>query len=438
MLACTLRVALPLCRLARFATRRPHALRDTCPAPRHHTASSTLTLRRPNMSNILQAAIARDKQKERPAPKPAPQASARASQPVIQKAFRSPPQYGVLRNSRPQYPTSADPFTSTSSSQKLLPSPPPSENRGSRHSSSKSSGEKDKLSQVCNNSSAFQDIDSSTTRTTVASSSIASLHDAVYFDMDDFDDDLTLDFDVDEPLIAPALKAAVASLPPAQPCMPPPPSTPKHLDAPDSSAPLPWSSSPIPYRQQAASRLPAKIYSQDSITLEKRAKQQAVAPAAVVQPQPREEPPSRLTKPSRRIPWLAKQEEDFCEVVMEKTKTTTSDRSTKVSSERVTREAANKHKTPLKGPSMPWDMSASAVKASRNVIRVQKRSVSTLAGDDLEGPLKKVKPDQPAPMFLSEEQRRVIHMVRDMNKSVFFTGSAGQYPHTASIGVSNP
>ena len=115
---------------------------------------------------------------------------------------------------------------------------------------------------------------------------------------------------------------------------------------------------------------------------------------------------------------------------MERTKKPSSDRSTKVSTEGVTRDTVNKHRTPLKARSMPWDMSASAIKTNRQGIKGQKRLMSTLAGDDLEGPLKKVKPDQPAPIFLSDEQWRVIHMVRDMNKSVFFTGSAGEYPPT--------
>lgn len=77
---------------------------------------------------------------------------------------------------------------------------------------------------------------------------------------------------------------------------------------------------------------------------------------------------------------------------------------------------------------MPWETTASAVKAAQQEYKVKstvlKRSNSKAVDSDIAPVVKKHK-EQVAPVFLSEEQQRVIDLVLSSGKSVFFTGSAG-------------
>ncbi|KAF8465260.1 hypothetical protein BDZ91DRAFT_232719 [Kalaharituber pfeilii] len=256
---------------------------------------------------------------------------------------------------------------------------------------------------------------------------MSSLHEAVYFDENDLDDDLSLDFDVDEPLIAPALKAAVASIPPAagsQELKPPPPSN----NVPDSSAPLPWSSSPIRQFQP----MPAPTQPSTEVYLQEAVSQMAAKPstgvfststdAGIAQDKP------KGTFSRRRIPWLEKTEEKYSEVSEKSNRPSAKIRER----ERRPKTGANAPETPHKAPNMPWNATASALKVQRQEHRgkvaVQKRSASTVTGGNEPDNLKAKKQEQPAAIFLSEEQRRVITLVKDHEKSVFFTGSAGLLP----------
>lgn len=95
--------------------------------------------------------------------------------------------------------------------------------------------------------------------------------------------------------------------------------------------------------------------------------------------------------------------------------------------------------TPEKGPNMPWNATLSAHKAKKQELKVkgaiQKRSLSTQAGDP--GVCGKKRPMQPAKIFLSEEQKRVIDIVLKQGKSVFFTGSAGELTNFLSTSCAN-
>ena len=242
---------------------------------------------------------------------------------------------------------------------------------------------------------------------------MAALHDAVYFDEADFDDDCDLDFDTTEPIIYPSLAAAAATLPT------PPPQTDKsspqsfappkpvqqddyddlefaprplvnsrlqlqqHTNDPlGSSQPLPWSSSPAEHFEPPKPRAP-------------------VVEEEVVRPK---------RKKARALPWRAEKE---IEIVV--TKTT----SRKVEARKISSGA------------MPWNDSFSNVEAGRkearkrNTANQQKRSIATIAGDREDTKRAKKGSEPVAKIFLSDEQSRVIDLVMSSKQSVFFTGSAG-------------
>ncbi|KAJ5812728.1 DNA helicase PIF1 ATP-dependent [Penicillium robsamsonii] len=205
----------------------------------------------------------------------------------------------------------------------------------------------------------------------VAESSLGSLHNAVYFDENDFDDDL----DLDEPqqLIAPSVAGSTISKTVTYPSLdtssrigqsvyvnenladvnyPDLPSISQETVAPPSSMQLPWSSSPPAHFQ----------------------------------------PPAR--KP-RTLPWTKEEEEP---------------REDKKESF-VTRKRSK--------PAEPWNKSESTIKAEQKELRQEYKKTQKSDG----------KPKQPnskiATVFLSDEQRAVLDAVVDRGKSMFFTGSAG-------------
>lgn len=217
-------------------------------------------------------------------------------------------------------------------------------------------------------------------------STLSSLHSAVYFDENDFDDDDELDLESPDPFPTmsstpstqssfkyPALKQSFGSSTSSQTKMPErtevpavpriesdikypdlPPVPANEMPAPDnvpsSSIPLPWSSSP---------------------------------------------PSHMLPPPKRRtLPWLKNEGE----------------------------EAKNEPVTPARSkPAYPWNKTMSAVKEEQKELRRQNKKRQQVEG--------KTRVHQPrqrvASLFLSDEQRGVLEAVVDKGKSIFFTGSAG-------------
>jgi hypothetical protein len=305
---------------------------------------------------------------------------------------------------------------------------PPTHNVHRPTESSSTSSQKRQISSglasVFNPNSAFQEnIPPPVDLGSPPPNSMQSLHGAFWFDEADFDDECDLHFEISEPIINPALSAAAAALPTPpdslksqptfqKPPPPPPPPVPPARRAkdtyddldfgsrlpglkplspriPDSSQPLPWSSSPPAHLE------PPKRRSD-----------------------PVEEAPPQAKK-RRTIPWAAKTEVE----------------------EEVPVPVANAKKPASKiGPSrripsdsMPWNDSFSNVEAGRkearkrNSAKQQKRSLTTMT-DDPELTRKVKKGREPiAKIFLSEEQRRVVDLVANGGQSVFFTGSAGGY-----------
>jgi ATP-dependent DNA helicase PIF1 len=77
---------------------------------------------------------------------------------------------------------------------------------------------------------------------------------------------------------------------------------------------------------------------------------------------------------------------------------------------------------------IPWNTTASAVKQQQQSHREMVKAKSkTNKGteEEVETALKKKKKDAVPRMFLSEEQQHVLNLVTESKKSVFFTGSAG-------------
>jgi ATP-dependent DNA helicase PIF1 len=212
--------------------------------------------------------------------------------------------------------------------------------------------------------------------TNTGSSALGSLHSGVYFDENDFDDDLDLDIDEPLPFIAPPTtttsKPDPVSYPdleilPAKPSKPIvaarktspsdinypdlPPNSQEHA-APPSSMPLPWSSSP-----------PAHF-----------------------QPPP---------KP-RNLPWLKETKEEHAQ------------------------QPKKSLATPKRQkPAEFWNKSASAIKDEQKELR---RESKKSQNDD--AAKSKITPKVPG-VFLSDEQRGVVEAVVERGKSIFFTGSAG-------------
>lgn len=73
--------------------------------------------------------------------------------------------------------------------------------------------------------------------------------------------------------------------------------------------------------------------------------------------------------------------------------------------------------------SYPWNTTASAFKAEQKKMRQDQRKQAKTIDRPGKGP-KRAK-ETVSPVFLSEEQKQVLHLVADVGKSVFFTGPAG-------------
>ena len=352
----------------------------------------------------------------------------------IQSAFRgsqtqrsgflgSGGQSGALKNGRPQVElfTAPKPEFPSQSASNATNSQLFSSERGTR------------LLRTLSNDTAFQENSPPLGVPSMSSSIMNSLHAAVYFDENDFDDDidLSLDFNVDEPLIPQDLKAAAAYIPPSSnPALHKPARTTQEKDAPGSSAPLPWSSSPVRHVQpMAAPRRPTgKVFSQEAVSQMNAASTRTISSiatsASVKQVQHKSVPGE---KPKRRLPWLHQSEEVHAEEEPE----------AKRSRGRKPREPGKPPlapETPHKRPSMPWDTTASAAKVARQDFKGKTRSISSKAeGAELENVIRKQQEERLHSIFLSEEQQRVIDLVTLSETSVFFTGSAGPYSiHTYS------
>lgn len=235
-----------------------------------------------------------------------------------------------------------------------------------------------------------------------------------HFDPDDFDDDSELDLDVEYPQALPALISPRQPLqtltanraqnaPSISQSKQP---APEQFAAPQSSAQT-WSSSPLAHKltpPRAANRQFGHVV--HPATVDASLQQSS---GASIDDNPR--PAKRRT-----VPWSKSREAD-AEVDGKKALPfTRTGFSGKIDS------------TPAqKSKSMPWDTTASAIKEQQKAFKLQKKMARDDASalEDVQDIVKSTSRSRPAPIFLSEEQKKVLELVINKKKSVFFTGSAG-------------
>lgn len=252
-------------------------------------------------------------------------------------------------------------------------------------------------------------------------SSLSALHEAVYFDEADFEDDNDLDFDIPEPPINRVLKAAAASAELAH--LPPTPDEPRmqsnsaaniHPPLSSQSAPLPWSSSPVEHHSTRQR-----------------------PPDRGLQPKNKEHLPSVEefddVKPTkrRRLPWkkgddgVKAENKAEAEPITENQGLRDIEAKIHGSHQRGTKESSSR--------SLPFNDAQSFKNAQKDLRRRngQKRSMSTTVTNPVDDLPRKRGAEPLAKIFLTEEQRHILKIVKE-GKSVFFTGSAGEHRISAT------
>ena len=226
------------------------------------------------------------------------------------------------------------------------------------------------------------------TSTTLDPGRLGKLNSSVFFDEDDFDDDI----DLNDELSSAPLPGASATTNSTRYESVPSMTTGTAAHTPASSAPLPWSSSPISH---ATMKPPAVKSRLQSPPLKTQLNAVKVEQAKSL-PKVKEGNNSKR----RKLPW-PEVEADY----MHKTSKHTS------------------HSTPLpkKELDVTWNKTASAVKEEQKEMRRQKRKEADLDTKKVV----QVGRKNIATVFLSDEQRHVCNLVAEKKQSVFFTGSAG-------------
>jgi ATP-dependent DNA helicase PIF1 len=235
-------------------------------------------------------------------------------------------------------------------------------------------------------------------------SGLGALHEAVYFDENDFDDDDILELGDGADLLEtaatkltrPAPNASKISPLDSPPPLPAPVASARDAVPPPSSVPLPWSSSP-PTHYLPPKRRTLPWLQQDS------------PPAAV----PRN-PDVRQNHDAKRRQRTSKTQETKQETKQD----TKPDVPVKANRKPKSIPAET---PPAKQPVYPWNTTMSAVKAEQRELRKQQKQLRTSTPkDQTRKPREKV-----LKMFLSDEQRHVLDVIVNDGASVFFTGSAG-------------
>ena len=230
---------------------------------------------------------------------------------------------------------------------------------------------------------------------------VSKLHEGVFWDENDFVDDADLDLDGDDDppinIVPPQIKY---------------PTLPALDNTPSSGIPLPWSSSPLQPKPAPNSNLNSGSSLSSHSTIGKPLADDGIRPAK-----------------RRKIPWLDKAEKDPEQSQAPQPPSKHIDHAAKNINEAFTPLPKDK----MTASPYPWNKTASAVKEEQKRYRQQAnqgkkivKSVDSIA-DPNDPAVKKSKSRRHsvAKVFLSDEQRKVLHFVVDEGKSVFFTGSAG-------------
>ena len=249
---------------------------------------------------------------------------------------------------------------------------------------------------------------------------VGKLHDTVFFDENDFVDDEDLDLDSDSTINPTQVSTTCPSTNtnityPSTTTDVKYPSLPDTLahtttapTPPASSVPIPWSSSPPHHKLPVA---------------------ETVAPSTSSAPR------ANISK-RRTLPWLENKSDDRDEYQTDEANRALEKRPLPAKVQKIL-EAQRKRKAANAGNSFtplpkdepdslyPWNKTASTVKKEQKVLRQgNKKLVRDIAADP-HAKATTTKDKKIPKIFLSDEQRKVLTLVADGKKSVFFTGSAG-------------
>ena len=239
---------------------------------------------------------------------------------------------------------------------------------------------------------------------------VGKLHETVFFDENDFEDDADVNLDAEEPMSRQTSSSTLVGYPTlptnnsftsdiSYPSLPLAPVNPAAHKLPLSSQPLPWSSSPLEHKLTPVKQLPAA----------KR----------------------------RTLPWLDKQNEQGDRFASQgasasEQKVIEPKENQNVTGRKSTVEEESKRTsfTPLPkdkpNTTYPWNKTASAVKEEQKRLRQgHKKLVKDNEAEQGSNAVSTSKKKALPRVYLSEEQQHVLDLVTEQKKSVFFTGSAG-------------
>lgn len=254
-------------------------------------------------------------------------------------------------------------------------------------------------------------------------SAVPAITQSDLFDEDDFDSDI--DLDVEEPINKSTVnypKLPTASKPVNPPFKPTQPRFAKHQSvsaadgdsgygsvepstgqAPASSAPLAWSSSPVEHFTPQAGTSHIRQFNYN--------RQPNAAQAA------QNGPPMPTAAKRRKLPWHTEPDQQGDEASFPHKGNTSKAKS---NGEATPASKDSKKSTYL------WNTTASAIKEQQKALRQEtKKAVKKGEGDEQSVQKAKTAKQKVPRVFLSEEQQHVLDLVLEQQRSVFFTGSAG-------------
>ncbi|THC88894.1 hypothetical protein EYZ11_011663 [Aspergillus tanneri] len=215
--------------------------------------------------------------------------------------------------------------------------------------------------------------------TNAGQSGLGTLHNTVYFDENDFDDDDDLDFEEPDPFIPPPKIVRPNSQGQTPNGTPNSIGTSNQTTAPKQSEVITISDDSLDVKYPDLPPIP----------------DDSGGPSSSIQYPWSSSPPSHFQNPANRrtLPWLNGKDS--------KTET----------------QYKNPETPARPKPTAPWNKTASAIKEEQKELRRQYKSQKEAS---VSKPRSKL-----ASLFLSDEQRHVLDAVVQQGKSIFFTGSAG-------------
>jgi ATP-dependent DNA helicase PIF1 len=259
----------------------------------------------------------------------------------------------------------------------------------------------------------------------------------VVYDENDFDDDADIDlnddYELPESKSMPAPPKRAVNNPPAVQQMKQHTPLHGHAQNPTSSAQT-WSSSPLAHKATPPGALERR-------RREQVASQQQSQDTTLDSSQPIRAPvPKRRTLPwsqakaeeAERLAMLEEEEEEAAatsgttdEAIHKCLRCGKDDHYTKECPSLSTGKSSYAFTPVSKEKRMPWNTTASAIANEKKQFKDTQRQKRKAADHDIEETIRKHKKVAMAPISLSDEQQRVLDLVVNEQKSVFFTGSAG-------------